>query len=194
LHRARDKAETFLALLRPLQRRLEVYGRRLLRDPSLAEDVLQAAVAEAFAKFDRYAAGTNFCAWMYRFVTLEAFNRNRKHEPFSWGDAPRDVAAAPPTPEEMLEGWPADPDEALAVFDDEVVAALRELAPPERATLLLRAIGEFSYREIGELLSIPLGSVIGYLSRARQKLRRSLAGYAGRQGKSCRPAREEAPP
>jgi len=49
-------------------------------------------------------------------------------------------------------------------------------------TLLLRALGEFSYKEIQQLLSIPLGSVIGYLSRARQRLRITLADYAVRRG------------
>jgi RNA polymerase sigma-70 factor (ECF subfamily) len=194
LTRPSEKVEAFLALLRPLQRPLEVYCRKLLRDLSLVEDVLQAAVAEAFAKFDRYAQGTNFRAWVFRFVTLEAFNRNRKREPAPCGDALRDLAA-PPAAEGALDGcWPADPDSALALFDDEVVAALGQLTAPERAALLLRALGDFSYEEIHELLGIPLGSVIGYLSRARQKLRRSLADYAARRGVPRQAAPGEARP
>jgi RNA polymerase sigma-70 factor (ECF subfamily) len=186
LSRATDKAEAFLALLRPLQRPLEVYCRRLLRDPAQAEDVLQEAVAQAFAKFDSFAPGTNFRAWVFRFATLEALARNRKREPYPWGDAPAEVAAEPPG------GWPAseaelaallgDPDSALDHFEDPVARAVRELPAPERAVLLLRAVGEFSYKDIHELLAIPLGSVIGYLSRARQKLRQALAGYAAGRG------------
>jgi RNA polymerase sigma-70 factor (ECF subfamily) len=75
-----------------------------------------------------------------------------------------------------------DPDVVLDHFDDMVVDALQRLPPAERSVLLLYAIGEFSYKEIHELLSIPLGSVIGYLSRARMRLRLSLADYAARQG------------
>jgi RNA polymerase sigma-70 factor (ECF subfamily) len=55
---------------------------------------------------------------------------------------------------------------------------LWRLAPAERTVLLLRAIGEFSYHEIHKILSIPVGSVMGYLSRARRKMRNALAEYA----------------
>jgi len=83
-----------------------------------------------------------------------------------------------------------DPDGVLEQLDDGLVEALGRLAPPERTTLLLRAVGEFSYEEIHEIMGIPPGSVVGYLSRARQKLRRSLAGYAAERGL---PARSPSP-
>lgn len=183
------KGEVFVELLRPLQGPLEVYSRRMLRDRSQMEDALQSAVAAAFASFDRFAEGTNFKAWIFRFVTLEIFNRNRKHEPVSFSDASEipgdlpaeeswELVAMGDTFDAMLE----DPDVVLEHFDDVVVAALKLLAPLERACVLLRAIGEFSYREIHELLSIPIGSVIGYLSRARRRLRIALAEYANERG------------
>jgi RNA polymerase sigma-70 factor (ECF subfamily) len=186
LSRSKAKADAFLELLQPLQRPLEVYCRRLLRKPSATEDVLQNAVAAAFAQFDRYVEGTNFKAWIFRFVTLEIFNRNRKHEPIVSGEVPADLP--------VEESWELvtlgdaaaamldDPDVVLEYFDDVVVEALGRLAPRERAVLLLLSVGEFSYKEIHELLSIPLGSVMGYLSRARKRLRLSLADYAAQQG------------
>jgi RNA polymerase sigma-70 factor (ECF subfamily) len=183
---AQAKADEFVELLRPLQRPLEVYCRRMLRDRSQVEDVLQSAVAAAFKRFDRYVEGTNFRAWIFRFVTLEIFNRNRKYEPMSAGEIPADLpadeswelVAMSDTFDAMLD----DPDVVLRYFDDVVVEALGRLAPLERATLLLRAIGEFSYREIHELLAIPVGSVIGYLSRARKRLRIALADYVAERG------------
>jgi len=48
------------------------------------------------------------------------------------------------------------------------------LNDPERAVLLMRAIGDLRYREISECLGIPLGSVMGNLSRARQKMRDAI--------------------
>jgi RNA polymerase sigma-70 factor (ECF subfamily) len=179
-------SDLFVELLRPLQGPLEVYCRRMLRDRSQVEDVLQSAIADAFAKFDRYTGGTNFKAWIFRFVTLEVFNRNTKHEPVGLGEIPADLAADESwelvlngdTFDAMLD----DPDVVLDHFDDVVVDALERLAPLERATLLLRGIGEFSYKEIHELLSIPVGSVIGYLSRARKRLRIALADYATQHG------------
>jgi RNA polymerase sigma-70 factor (ECF subfamily) len=187
LSRSCHDAEAFLALLRPLQAPLEAYCRRLLADRSQAEDVLQSAVAEAFARFasfDRAAPGANFRAWMFRFVTLEAFNRNRKRRPQLFGAAPPEAAAAPADAfaEEDWDALLEDPDRALEHFDDTLADALRRLPPPERAALLLRAVGELTYHEIHQLLSIPLGSVMGYLSRARWRLRRALADYAAARG------------
>jgi len=187
----KDKPKAFLELLLPCQRVLEVYCRRLLRDPTLVEEVLQDAVTAAFARFDHFAEGSNFRAWIFRFVTFAALNRNRKQEPVAWGrEVPFDVVAQP----EVLELLPDNVDGLMEHFDDQVAAALRALPAAERTVLLLRAVGELSYKEIHELLSMPLGSVVGYLSRARQKLRRALADYAARQGHSRRPAPGEARP
>jgi RNA polymerase sigma-70 factor (ECF subfamily) len=179
------KRELFLTLLLPLQRSLEVYCRRMLRNPSQVEDVLQSAVMEAFARFDRYVEGTNFRAWMFRFVTLEIFNRNRKKEPALFRDCPEEIAAVQrpeDLPEDAVAGLLEDPSRVLEHLEDQVVEALWQLTTSERAVLLLRAIAEFSYHEMHEILSIPLGSVIGYLSRARLKMRRSLTAYAAQRG------------
>jgi RNA polymerase sigma-70 factor (ECF subfamily) len=186
LSRPEEKSEVFLALLLPLQRSLEVYGRRILRNPSDVEDVLQSAVLEAFARFDRYAEGTNFRAWIFRFVTLEAFNRNRKREP-ALGGFLDDVLTQPleELPEDYLDTLVENPGPLMEHFEDHVVHALWQLTPSERAVLLLRATGEFTYLEMHEILSIPLGSVMGYLSRARQKMRRSLLDRAA-QSDPCR--------
>lgn len=184
--RSRPTAEEFLKQLQPLQKSLQGYCRRLLRDRSLVEDVLQTAVAAAFSQFQGGTEVKDFKAWIFRFVTLEAFNRNRKLEPITFGDVPADLAAEESwglvSLEATFEAMLEDPDVVLELFDDVVGEALGQLAASERAVLLLRALGEFSYKEIHELLSIPLGSVIGYLSRARQRLRIALAGYAAERG------------
>lgn len=169
-----------MALLLPLQRSLEVYCRRILRNSSDTEDVLQSAVMEAFARFDRYAEGTNFRAWIFRFVTLEACNRNRKREPTLLGEFLDDLPTQPleDLPDDALDMLVENPGPLMEHFEDHVVHALWQLTPSERAVLLLRAVGEFSYQEMHEILATPLGSVMGYLSRARQKMRRSLLDCA----------------
>jgi RNA polymerase sigma-70 factor (ECF subfamily) len=158
----------------------------MLRNSRLVEDVLQDAVADAFARFDSYADGTNFKAWIFRFVTLAVFNRNRKHEPIFFAEMPDDLAAEESWElschEDTFAAMLEDPDVILDRLDDPLAEALQKLPAPERAVLLLRAIGECSYAEIQELLAIPLGSVMGYLSRARRRLRRSLADYAAERG------------
>ena len=186
-----------MALLQPLQRQLEVYCRRLLRDRSAVEDVLQTAVMTAFSQFDRYAEGTNFRAWMFRFVTLEVFNRNRKREPAPWGEFPLEAAVEPeefPVPDDLATMLMERPGVVMEHLDGLVAKALGELPPAERTVLLLRAVGAFSYQEIHTILSIPVGSVMGYLSRARLKLRQSLAGYAAQRGIPGHPVTGETRP
>jgi RNA polymerase sigma-70 factor (ECF subfamily) len=177
LSRSDDKSVQFLELLLPLQRSLEIYCRRMLRDRSLVEDVLQSSILAAFAQFDRYAQGTNFRGWIFRFVTLELFNRNRKSKPVSLSEM--DDYPGPAGLETLHEDSVTiileAPEKLMEHFEDQVAEALWQLTTAERSVLLLRAIGEFSYHEIHTILSIPLGSVIGYLSRSRKKMRHALA-------------------
>jgi RNA polymerase sigma-70 factor, ECF subfamily len=203
LRRSTAKANAFLELLQPLQGRLEGYCRRMLRKRDQVEDVLQSVVALAFSQFDRYAEGTNFKAWIFRIATLEIFNRNRKsdrrREAVSIDELPGDLLADESWPlverEEVFSAMLKDPEAVLDQFDDVVTTALEDLAPRERAALLLRSLGDFSYDEIHQLLDIPVGSVIGYLSRARQRLRLSLATYADQHGFfKPHPSQREAPP
>ena len=184
MSRSDDKNVAFVELLLPLQRSLEVYCRRMLRDPSHVEDVLQSAVTEAFARFDRYAEGTNFRAWIFRFVTLELFNRNRKREASPFGEGLEVIPALPSQdfPDDALATVLENPGPLMEHFEDQVVAALWQLTTAEQAVLLLRAVGEFSYHEIHDIMAIPLGSVIGYLSRSRKKMRQFLADYAAQRG------------
>src|SRR6266446_3508756 len=72
------RSARFLDLLRPIQRELEVYARRLIWVYSEAEDALQNAASRAFQAFDRYREGTNFRAWMFKILTNEIFTLNRK--------------------------------------------------------------------------------------------------------------------
>jgi DNA-directed RNA polymerase specialized sigma24 family protein len=130
LSRSQAKADAFVALLQPLQRPLEVYCRRMLRNPAWVEDVIQAAVAEAYARFDRFTEGTNFRAWMFRFVTHEIFNRNRKRGPVLWGETPVEAPALPP--DGMVAG----------VVADNVVVVIGA-APPEALEKLLDAYGTY---------------------------------------------------
>ena len=70
--------------------------------------------------------------------------------------------------------WLLSPEALKDALDQDLVAALKTLTETERAVLLLRAIGDFRYREISDSLDIPLGSVMGNLARARQKMRTAI--------------------
>ncbi|MHB8522082.1 MAG: RNA polymerase sigma factor [Limisphaerales bacterium] len=171
-------AEDFLTLLRPIRRELELYSRRLIWNENDAADAIQNAVMNGFRAFDRYHANTNFRAWMFKILTHEVLKLNRKHgrlAQFEFPVEPSELALFP-----GCEGSVGDCDwlnsrHALTdALDQELVSALETLTEVERAVLLLRAIGEFRYREIAAALDIPLGSVMGNLSRARLKMRSAI--------------------
>ena len=176
---ATSDADRFLALLKPIERDLETYGRRLVWQPQDAPDAIQNAVLRAFAAFDRYHEDASFRAWMFKILTHEAFALNRKHARIARHEfqlEPEELAALPcAEPADQPSSEPTSSQTLDEVLDPVLVAGLKNLTDTERAVLLLRAIGDLRYREISETLDIPLGSVMGNLARARQKMRAVLA-------------------
>jgi RNA polymerase sigma-70 factor (ECF subfamily) len=177
--------EAFLAHVGPLRPQLIAYARRMLRDPQGLQDVLQSALQVAYAKFDLYAEGSNFRAWIFRILTLEIFQANRRHERWEQ-EVPLDAVSEDLVVALDLE---LDYDRLLERMDTvyehlevPLGRALLGLPPRERSALLLRAVADLSYKEIAQSLGIPVGSALGYLSRARVRLRRELAAYAAERG------------
>jgi RNA polymerase sigma-70 factor, ECF subfamily len=181
---ATTDADRFLALLQPIERDLETYARRLVWEAHEAPDALQNAVMRGFAAFDRYHADASFRAWMFKILTHEAFALNRKHARIARHEfqlEPEELAELPSTGEPGLGGdLPLSLEVLDAELDPVLSAGLKSLTDTERAVLLLRAIGDLRYREISDALGIPLGSVMGNLSRARQKMRAIITRTARR--------------
>ena len=175
----------FVELLLPHQAALEAYCRRAVHDGNAVEDVIKAAVATAWRTFDRFKEGTNFEAWIFRILAHEVLNQNRRSERDFSLELQAEIAetdlSAALTLELDYERLLTDLDHLAEHFDMEVVLALDRLNPGERNTFLLRSIGEFTYREIAEILGIPIGSVMGHLARARAKLREALSAYFERE-------------
>jgi RNA polymerase sigma-70 factor, ECF subfamily len=172
---ATSDADRFLALLKPIERDLETYCRRLMWEPQQAPDALQNAVMRAFAAFDRYHEDASFRAWMFKILTHEAFALNRRHARIARHEfqlEPEELAGLPFAGEqEQTSGQVLTGDAFNELLEPALAAGLKTLTDTERAVLLLRAIGDLRYREIGEALGIPLGSVMGNLARAREKMR-----------------------
>src|SRR6266849_7465478 len=74
----RQVADRFVELLRPIERDLEVYCRRMVWNASDAGDAIQNAVLRAYRAFDRYHEDASFRAWMFKILTNEVFAMNRK--------------------------------------------------------------------------------------------------------------------
>jgi RNA polymerase sigma-70 factor (ECF subfamily) len=180
------KAENFLEHLAPLQGTLEAYCRRSLRDRNAVLDVLQSAVAGAFRDFHLYAQGSNFRAWIFRYVHLEIQNHNRKFQRQRAEELPAELSAEPgpalALDEPRLLALLDDPEPVLEQCEQVVAEAVRGLAAQERGVLLLRCLGDFKYREIAEILQVPVGTVMSTLARCRARLRQVLVEYGEQHG------------
>lgn len=185
-----DNSERFIRHLEPLQGALEAFCRHRLHDKSLIEDVLQDAVGKAFRDFDLFAEGTNFRAWIFKYVhfcilEMNRLSRTRRHELLNNEPAVED-------------GWELDFDDSLLKLllespevvleqcDDDLNQAVGQLRPLDRSVLLLKAIGGFKYREIAEIVAVPMGTVMSSLARARQRVRHELINKGREQGCFCR--------
>jgi RNA polymerase sigma-70 factor (ECF subfamily) len=171
--------DRFLELLSPLERDLETYARRLLWEPQQLQDAIQNAILHAYAAFDRYREDASFRAWLFKILTREILTLNRKHARIAQHEFQLEPEEIEDLPQADSQGtaeaeWGTGPGVWSQDLDDELSRALRTLTDIERAVLLLRGVGEFRYREISAALDIPLGTVMGDLARARQKMRAAL--------------------
>jgi len=158
---------------------------RLTGRPSDAEDLVQEACLKAYRFFHQYERGTNARAWVFRILVNTFINRYRKKR--SEGRVMSDLDLAEHQerllqPKEM-ETW-SDPEVAFfqRSVDQQVVDALDALSDDFRMVVLLADFQDFTYREIADLMEIPIGTVMSRLYRARRTLQGRLYGYAVDQG------------
>jgi RNA polymerase sigma-70 factor (ECF subfamily) len=137
-------------------------ARRLSRDRSDAEDLVQDTYLKAFRAADTFEPGTNLRAWL--FTILLNLDRNRRR-----GLARRPVLAAiedaDPPGAPGTDGSRGDIERGLALLPHE-----------QREVLLLVTLEGLSYREAAEVQGVPIGTVMSRLSRARTALRTHIEG------------------
>lgn len=180
---AAERAE-FEALLAPHADKLFGFSMRMTCDSNQAEDLLQESIYRAFRSFHGFRRGTNFKAWMFRIVTncFISGKRREKHAPRAVEDLDH-VSGPAQAAHEELEDCETDWAKVYGeVVDDDMKHALDALPEEFRAPLLLTSLGGLSYKEISDALGVPIGTVMSRLFRARQRLRRSLKGYATSRG------------
>jgi RNA polymerase sigma-70 factor (ECF subfamily) len=160
-------AAAFEDLAVPLFDQLYNFARWLTQDTSEAEDLVQETYAKALRGFSSFQLGTNFRAWMFRILRNSFLtSRTGLKSTVASGEEEEETMPSPdPTPEAVL----------IQQADRESVRqALSELATPFREILLLCEVEEMSYEEIAQTLTIPIGTVMSRLSRARKALRAQL--------------------
>ncbi len=188
---AEGRRERFIKHLKPLQGALESYCRRGVRRSSDADDILQNAVLKAFRDFDRYSEGTNFKAWIFKYLNLEILAGNRLLSRVMVGHLiPFDSLPMPAAADAACDMGSREmvdvPELVLDRCESELAGAIRDLSDAERSSLLLHAIGDFKYREIAEILEMPIGTVMSHLSRARRQLRERLSEWAQTQKRGAK--------
>jgi RNA polymerase sigma-70 factor, ECF subfamily len=156
-------ASTFEDLALPLFDQLYNFARWLTQDASEAEDLVQETYAKALRGFSSFQTGTNFRAWMYRILRNSFLNsKTGLKMTVSYEEDEHEPASESPSPEGLL----------IEQANREMVQqALTELPTHLREILLLCEVEEMSYQEIAETLSIPTGTVMSRLFRARKALR-----------------------
>lgn len=158
---------------------------RMARNPSDAEDLVQEAYTKAFSSFHQYKPGTNLKAWLYRILTNTYINlyRKRQREPLqSRSDQIEDwqLAQAGAHTSSGLRSAEADALDHLP--DSDVKQALQSIPEEFRLAVYFSDVEGFAYKEISEIMSTPIGTVMSRLHRGRKLLRELLADYAQDRG------------
>jgi RNA polymerase sigma-70 factor (ECF subfamily) len=156
---------------------------RMTRNRADAEDLVQETYLRAYRGYDRFEEGTNLRAWLYRILTNTFINsyraKQRRPEESDLGDVEDLYLYRRLGGMETAELGRSAEDTLLdTVTDTEVKAALDALPEQFRVAVLLADVEGFSYKEIAEMLDIPIGTVMSRLHRGRKALQRTLADYA----------------
>jgi RNA polymerase sigma-70 factor (ECF subfamily) len=141
-------------------------GVRLLRDPHLAEELVQDAFTNVWrgaASFDPKVA--SFATWLYRLTRNRAvdLDRRRRVRPVSAGEEPLRNVSGGPEPEASVDLW-------------DVAGALSRISTEHREVLSLAYFEGLSQREISQRTGVPLGTIKSRTTAALKRLRQAIEG------------------
>ncbi|GAC1320012.1 MAG: RNA polymerase sigma factor SigR [Acidimicrobiales bacterium] len=160
---------------------------RMTRNPSDAEDIVQETYLKAYRAFGGFQEGTNLKAWLYKILTNTFINTYRAKKRRPEQSDIEDV-------EDLylyrrlggLEGAAAGrsaEDEVLDLFTEgEIKDAIEALPEQFRMAVLLADVEGFSYKEIADILDVPIGTVMSRLHRGRKGLQKTLYEFGRTRG------------
>jgi len=157
----------FEELAMPLFDSLYNFARWLAQNQNDAEDLVQETYLKALRSFASFEPGTNFRAWIFQILKNTFLgSRSKLEQRMTLAmDSEEDLPATSDTPESLL----------IALSNiDAVRCAIEQLPVIFREVVLLCDVEDASYREIAQILSIPIGTVMSRLARARKMVRQSL--------------------
>ena len=160
---------------------------RMTRNPSDAEDLVQETYLKAYRAFGSFQEGTNLKAWLYRILTntfINSYRARRRRPEQTELDEVEDlylyrrlggleaVSAGRSAEEEVLEHF----------TESDVKEAVEALPEQFRMAVLLADVEGFSYKEIAEILDVPIGTVMSRLHRGRRALQKALHEFGTARG------------
>jgi RNA polymerase sigma-70 factor (ECF subfamily) len=178
---------TFAGQAMPLMGSLYSAALRMTRNPADAEDLVQETYLRAYRGFGGFEQGTNLKAWIYRILTNTYINmyraKKRRFDETELDEAEDlylyrrlgglEAVAAGRSAEDELMDW---------FTDAEVKSAVEALPEQFRMAVLLADVEGFAYKEIAEILDIPIGTVMSRLHRGRKALQKELFEFAAARG------------
>ena len=158
---------------------------RMTRNSQDAEDLVQETYLKAYKYYDKFEEGTNLKAWLFKILKNTFINSYRKAQlqPPQSDFADIEESFESQISEEAVKQI-RNPEEELLenVLDEDVQRAVDQLPQDYRMVVLLADLEGFSYKEISEILEIPVGTVMSRLYRGRRLLETEMLRYAREHG------------
>lgn len=159
---------------------------RMTRNPADAEDLVQDTMLRAYRAFDRFEAGTNLKAWLFRIMTNAYINTYRKKQ-----REPQNVSADEIEDFDLYQElknhdsqFGETPEKIVLdrLVDSDILEAIEDLPDQFRLAVVLSDIEGFSYAEMAEIMGVPMGTVMSRLHRGRKALQKRLWDLARDRG------------
>jgi len=160
---------------------------RMTRNRADAEDLVQETFLKGWRAFDSYQQGTNLRAWLFRIMTNTFINKynsqQRRPQETELDEVEELYLFRRMGAFDQSKMTHSAEDQMLELFtDDEVKNAIEELPETFRIPVLLSDVEGFSYKEIAEMLEVPIGTVMSRLHRGRKAMQKMLYEYAKERG------------
>ena len=158
---------------------------RMTRNPADAEDLVQETFLKGYRAYHTFTEGTNLKAWLYRILTNTYINKYRKDQrrpsEVELGEL-QDLYLFRRIGEQSGASRSAEDDVLESFVDADVKAALESVPEHFRVPVLLADVEGFAYKEIAEMMDIPIGTVMSRLHRGRKALQKKLWDLAEQRG------------